>query len=94
MGKLTKVFSGSGTDLDSLGVIGTGAISSSPTGRLDLRRAKFLGLDAPTKLDVTGLYGAGVVEISAERGQNQRISLKPDDLEQHLREWQHYIGRC
>jgi hypothetical protein len=41
--------------------------------RVQLRRAKLLGLDAPAKLDITGLYGAGVNEVSAEREANQRL---------------------
>jgi hypothetical protein len=34
---------------------------------IHVRRAKLLGLDAPTKLDVRGLYRTGIDEISAER---------------------------
>jgi hypothetical protein len=34
---------------------------------IHVRRAKLLGLDAPTKLDVRGLYQSGTDEISAER---------------------------
>jgi hypothetical protein len=39
--------------------------------RIHIRRARLLGLDAPTKLDVWGLYRTGADEISAERLENQ-----------------------
>jgi hypothetical protein len=35
--------------------------------RIHIRRAKLLGLDAPTKLDVGGIYQRGGADIKAER---------------------------
>ena len=35
--------------------------------RIHIRRAKLLGLDAPTKLDVSGLYQRGGADIEAEQ---------------------------
>src|ERR1700730_18912074 len=35
--------------------------------RIHIRRAKLLGLDAPTKLDVTGIYQRGGADIAAEQ---------------------------
>jgi len=35
--------------------------------RIHIRRAKLLGLDAPTKLDIRGIYNQGGDEVSAER---------------------------
>jgi len=35
--------------------------------RIHIRRAKLLGLDAPTKLDVSGIYQRGGDDISVER---------------------------
>jgi hypothetical protein len=35
--------------------------------RIHVRRARLLGLDAPTKLDVTGIYQRGGSDIEAER---------------------------
>jgi hypothetical protein len=40
---------------------------------IHIRRAKLLGLDAPTKLDVRGLYRSGTDEMSAESLENQRV---------------------
>jgi len=40
--------------------------------RIHIRRAKLLGLDAPTKLDVSGIYSVGVDEISDERRETER----------------------
>jgi hypothetical protein len=37
-----------------------------------IRRAHLLGLDAPTQLDVSGLYRTGVDEISDERRETER----------------------
>jgi DNA-binding CsgD family transcriptional regulator len=41
--------------------------------RVYIRRARLLGLDAPQKLDLRGLYDSGVDEASAESTENQRI---------------------
>jgi hypothetical protein len=35
--------------------------------RIHIRRAKLLGLDAPTKLDVTGIYQRGGADVEAEQ---------------------------
>src|ERR1700720_506918 len=43
--------------------------------RIHIRRAKLLGLDAPTKLDVSGLYRTGADEMSGERRETQRAWL-------------------
>jgi hypothetical protein len=40
--------------------------------RIHIRRAHLLGLDAPTQLDVSGLYRTGVDEISDERRETER----------------------
>jgi len=40
--------------------------------RIHIRRAHLLGLDAPTKLDVRGLYRTGADEMSDERRETQR----------------------
>jgi hypothetical protein len=40
---------------------------------IHIRRAKLLGLDAPTKVDVTGIYKRGGDEVSAERLERQRV---------------------
>jgi hypothetical protein len=40
-----------------------------------IRRARLLGLDAPTELDVSGIYSAGVDEMSDERRETQRVWL-------------------
>src|ERR1019366_647126 len=40
--------------------------------RIHIRRAHLLGLDAPTKLDVSGIYGSGAEERSEERRENHR----------------------
>jgi hypothetical protein len=51
---------------------------------IHVRRAKLLGLDAPTKLDVRGLYRAGADEISAER-QARRAVLEALPIEEQRR---------
>jgi hypothetical protein len=40
--------------------------------RIHIRRAKLLGLDAPTKLDVSGIYSTGADEMSEERRETHR----------------------
>jgi len=40
--------------------------------RIHIRRAKLLGLDAPTKLDVSGIYRIGTDELSEERRETER----------------------
>jgi hypothetical protein len=54
-------------------------------GGIHVRRAKLLGLDAPTKLDVRGLYRTGTDEISAER-QARRAVLEalPIEEQRHI----------
>jgi hypothetical protein len=49
-----------------------------------IRRARLLGLDAPTKLDVRGLYRTGIDEISAER-QARRAVLEALPIEEQRR---------
>jgi hypothetical protein len=39
---------------------------------LHIRRAHLLGLDAPTKLDVSGIYSVGTDELSEERRETER----------------------
>ena len=39
---------------------------------LHIRRARLLGLDAPTKLDVSGIYSVGTDELSDERSETER----------------------
>jgi hypothetical protein len=39
---------------------------------IHIRRGKLLGLDAPTKLDVSSIYRTGADEMSEERRENQR----------------------
>jgi hypothetical protein len=41
--------------------------------RLHVRRARLLGLDAPAKFDVRGVYAVGVDEASADRLMRQRV---------------------
>lgn len=41
--------------------------------RIHIRRAHLLGLDAPTKLDVRGLYRTGTDEMSDERRETERV---------------------
>jgi hypothetical protein len=52
--------------------------------RIHIRRARLLGLDAPTKLDVRGLYRSGIDEISAER-QARRAVLEALPIEEQRR---------
>jgi hypothetical protein len=40
--------------------------------RIHIRRAHLLGLDAPTKLDVSGIYRTGMDEMSEERRETER----------------------
>jgi hypothetical protein len=40
---------------------------------IHIRRAHLLGLDAPTKLDVRGLYHTGADEMSDERRETERV---------------------
>jgi hypothetical protein len=40
--------------------------------RIHIRRARLLGLDAPTKLDMRGLYRTGTDELSDERRETER----------------------
>jgi hypothetical protein len=40
--------------------------------RIHIRRAHLLGLDAPTKLDVSGIYRVGTDELSEERRETER----------------------
>jgi hypothetical protein len=40
--------------------------------RIHIRRARLLGLDAPTKLDVSGIYRTGTDELSDERRETER----------------------
>jgi DNA-binding CsgD family transcriptional regulator len=42
------------------------------TNRIHIRRAHLLGLDAPTKLDVSGIYRIGTDELSEERRETER----------------------
>ena len=51
---------------------------------IHVRRSKLLGLDAPTKLDVRGLYRTGIDEISAER-QARRAVLEALPIEEQRR---------
>jgi hypothetical protein len=44
----------------------------SGLNRIHVRRAHLLGLDAPTKLDVSGIYRIGADEMSEERRQTER----------------------
>jgi len=41
--------------------------------RIHIRRAHLLGLDAPTKLDVSGIYRIGTDEMSEERRETERV---------------------
>ena len=41
--------------------------------RIHIRRAHLLGLDAPTKLDVSGIYGSGAEERSEERRETEQV---------------------
>ena len=41
--------------------------------RIHIRRAKLLGLDAPTKLDVSGMYQRGGADIEAEQRAREAV---------------------
>jgi hypothetical protein len=41
--------------------------------RIHIRRAKLLGLDAPTKLDVSGIYQRGGADVDAEQKARQAV---------------------
>jgi hypothetical protein len=41
--------------------------------RIHIRRAKLLGLDAPTKLDVTGIYQRGGSDLEAEQQAREAV---------------------
>jgi hypothetical protein len=45
----------------------------SGLNRIHVRRAHLLGLDAPTKLDVSGIYSIGADEMSEERRETHRV---------------------
>ena len=49
--------------------------------RIHIRRAHLLGLDAPTRLDVRGIYRTGDSELSEERLETERawLSLPPEE---------------
>jgi hypothetical protein len=49
--------------------------------RVHIRRAHLLGLDAPTKLDVRGLYSTGDNELSEERRQTEQawLAMPPEE---------------
>jgi hypothetical protein len=48
------------------------ATCMSGLNRIHVRRAHLLGLDAPTKLDVSGIYRIGTDEMSEERRETER----------------------
>jgi hypothetical protein len=48
------------------------ATCMSGLNRIHVRRAHLLGLDAPTKLDVSGIYRTGTDELSDERRETER----------------------
>ena len=52
--------------------------------RVHIRRARLLGLDAPQKLDLRGLYRSGGEEMSAERLERRRI-LQALPIEEQIR---------
>ena len=41
--------------------------------RIHIRRAKLLGLDAPTKLDVSGIYQRGGADLEAEQRAREAV---------------------
>ena len=53
--------------------------------RIHIRRAHLLGLDAPTKLDVSGMYSTGADEMSDERRETQRAWLSMPTVEERAR---------
>jgi hypothetical protein len=48
------------------------AALSGSLNRIHTRRARLLGLDAPTKLDVSGIYRKGTDELSDERRETEQ----------------------
>jgi len=60
------------------------AALSGSLNRIHTRRARLLGLDAPTKLDVSGIYKRGGDEVSAER-QARRAVLEALPIEEQRR---------
>jgi hypothetical protein len=48
------------------------ATCMSGLNRIHVRRAHLLGLDAPTQLDVSGIYSVGTDEMSDERRETER----------------------
>jgi len=58
---------------------------------VDIRRARLLGPDAPTKLDVRGLCRSGDDEISAERLENQR-AWRSLPVEEQIRIYESLTG--
>jgi hypothetical protein len=52
--------------------------------RVHIRRARLLGLDAPTRLDIRGFYGTGGDEVSAERLERRRV-LEALPVEEQIR---------
>jgi hypothetical protein len=49
--------------------------------RIHIRRARLLGLDAPQKLDISGIYSTGADDVSDERRETERawLSLPPEE---------------
>jgi hypothetical protein len=62
----------------------TRAAGLAALNRIHIRRAKLLGLDAPTKLDVSGIYQRGGDDISVERGPGEAI-LEALPVEEQVR---------
>ena len=60
------------------------AKAMSALNRIHIRRAKLLGLDAPQKLNVNGIYQVGADEQSAERLARRRV-LESLPIEEQLR---------
>ena len=54
--------------------------------RIHIRRAKLLGLDAPTKLDVTGIYQRGGADVEAEQFARDAVPLVVQRLSLHRRD--------
>jgi hypothetical protein len=50
----------------------TRAAGLAALNRIHIRRAHLLGLDAPTKIDVSGIYRIGTDELSDERRETER----------------------
>ena len=51
---------------------------------IHIRRAKLLGLDAPTKLDVTGIYRRGGDEITAEQRAREAVIQLPIEEQRRI----------